>query len=87
MLIKYCETPIFTGETVPAKLTREHNTQAGVWGRLVILEGTLDYIVPSMPEESRNLSKGESGIIELQVIHFVTPQKGTAFRAEFYKKG
>ncbi len=84
-LVKYSETPVFTDKTVPTKLTSEHNTKPGVWGRLVLLDGALDYIVPGMPEKSVSLTKGDHAIIEPQVIHFVTPHEGAAFRVEFYK--
>ena len=85
-LVKYSETPVFTDETVPTKLTSEHNTKAGVWGRLILLEGLLDYVVPANPEDSLSLSKGDVAIIEPQVVHFVSPHKGAAFRVEFYKQ-
>lgn len=85
-LIKYSETPAFTDETVPAKLTNAHSTKPGVWGRLVLMEGTLDYVVPDTPEKSLSLSKGDCAIIEPQVIHFVKPGKGAIFRVEFYRR-
>ena len=85
-LEKYSETSVFSDESVPAKLTREHNTKKGVWGKLVLLEGALDYVVPGAPEKSRRLSEGETAIIEPQEIHYVTPHKGAAFRVEFYRR-
>jgi len=34
---KYAESPIFTENTVPEKLTTLHDTKSGVWGRLCVL--------------------------------------------------
>ena len=85
-LVKYSETPVFTDETVPAKLTGEHKTKPGVWGRLVLLEGALEYVVPGAPQKSRSLAKNDYAIIEPQVVHYVAPRKGAAFRVEFYKR-
>jgi len=40
---KYAETPIFTNETVPKKLTELHDTKKNTWGKLLIHKGALDY--------------------------------------------
>jgi tellurite resistance-related uncharacterized protein len=36
-------TPFFTKETVPAALLTHHNTAAGVFGQLCVMEGTVTY--------------------------------------------
>ncbi|TKB56778.1 DUF1971 domain-containing protein [Ferrimonas aestuarii] len=36
-------TPFFTKETVPAALLSHHNTAAGVFGQLVVMEGCVTY--------------------------------------------
>lgn len=84
-LVKYGETPVFTDQTVPAKLTSEHNTKAGVWGKLTVLKGALDYVVPGAPEKSARLKQGEFGVIEPTVTHYVRLGEETSFQVEFYK--
>ncbi len=36
-------TPFFTKENVPAALLSHHNTAAGVFGQLCVIEGTVTY--------------------------------------------
>nr|WP_236750234.1 DUF1971 domain-containing protein [Acidithiobacillus ferridurans] len=42
-LKEYQRTPEFTDDDAPAGLLHEHRTKAGVWGRIVLLEGNLRY--------------------------------------------
>ncbi len=39
----YRSSPIFTAATLPQRLQREHRTKAGVWARIRILAGALQY--------------------------------------------
>ena len=85
----YAKTDVFTEETVPNKLTREHNTKANVWGKLHVLEGALDYVVPANeggPKQMEyTLTKDEHIVIEPQLIHFVRLTGNVRFFVEFYK--
>ena len=38
-----CSTPFFTKENVPSALLTHHNTAAGVFGQLCVMEGTVTY--------------------------------------------
>lgn len=38
-------TPFFTKENVPAALLSHHNTAAGVFGQLCVMEGTVTVLV------------------------------------------
>lgn len=51
-------TPFFTKENVPAALLSHHNTAAGVFGQLCVMEGTVTYYGLPM---SRRRSRKESG--------------------------
>ena len=84
-LQKYSETPVFTAETVPQKLTEDHDTKPGVWGKLVVLEGALDYVLSGPPMETQRLSAGHFGLIEPGVSHFVRPDRDAVFKVEFYR--
>ena len=85
-LEKYGETPVFTTETVPAKLTSDHNTKAGVWGKLVVFEGALDYIVAGPPESATRVAAGAFAVIEPEVLHRVRLDPGTRFQVEFHRR-
>ena len=42
---RYKSTPVFTEETVPKGLLKDHNTKNGVWGLICIEQGELEYII------------------------------------------
>lgn len=83
---KYGGTAVFTEKTVPAKLTSAHDTKPGVWGKLIVLDGALDYVVPGPPEERARIEAGGFGVIEPEVKHYVTPLGPVTFRVDFYRK-
>ena len=80
----YRRTPTFTEETVPAALTREHNTKAGVWGLLTVLSGQLRYVVPGEDRE-HVLDPDHQAVIVPEQIHYVRPVGEAEFYIEFYK--
>ena len=81
---EYKRTVTFTGETLAAALRREHRTKAGSWGRIVVTEGQVEF-------HSRGrvhvLSAGDVGIVEPEVVHFVTPLGAVRLHIEFWKVG
>jgi tellurite resistance-related uncharacterized protein len=87
---KYSETPVFTEETVPEKITSNHNTKAGVWGKLCVLEGTVDYIIPhggsDKSAEVKRINAGNFAIIEPTIIHRAVPIGTAKFKVEFYRQ-
>ncbi|MCY3795032.1 MAG: DUF1971 domain-containing protein [Gammaproteobacteria bacterium] len=81
----YRRTPEFTEATIPAGLRRSHRTNAGVWGRITVLEGRLLYRVLESPEGEATLSAGNPGIVEPEVRHEVEPLGSVRFFIEFYR--
>ena len=79
----YRSTPVFDQDTLPAALRRRHNTKAGVWGLIRVLEGqlTLTYLDP--PSEVI-LTPGNPGLVEPQQPHFVTPDGPMRMQVDFY---
>lgn len=84
---KYAETPVFTEKSIPKKLLDLHHTKPGVWGRIVVLEGQLDYIIPGSPDQLYRLSPEKHGIIRPTELHRVAPVGAVRFKVEFFKKG
>ena len=82
---KYSQTPDFTPETAPAKLTQTHDTKPGVWGVLRILEGGLDFFVCGEPEERRSLAAGDTQTIAPQQPHRIAYTGPALFRIEFHR--
>ncbi|WP_017932534.1 DUF1971 domain-containing protein [Robiginitomaculum antarcticum] len=82
---KYAESPVFTEDTVPEKLTTLHQTKSTVWGRICILSGELDYIIVGPPEKKARLNLQSEGIIKPEQAHRVEITGPVSFKVEFYK--
>jgi len=82
---KYSETPLFSEQTVPDKLTSEHDLKAGVWGKLCVIAGKLEYHVPGAPDKVHAIKAGEKVVIEPRQVHFVRPIGHVQFKVEFYR--
>ena len=80
---KYSESPVFTQDTIPDALRRNHQTKKNVWGRIVVSEGTLLYLVDDRP--ARPISAGETGAIPPFERHAVKPMGDVTFKVEFYR--
>ncbi len=80
----YKQTPEFTESTLPNGLLKDHQTKAGVWGKIVVLEGKLLYTIQQPPEETV-LEPGKPGVVEPTVLHHVQPQGPVRFYVEFYQ--
>ena len=72
-VVPYQRTKEFSETTVPPGLTRRHDTKAGVWGRICVLEGRLTYRILEPEVEEHVLSPGTEGVVEPQVPHEVDP--------------
>ncbi|MGH8501386.1 MAG: DUF3565 domain-containing protein [Gammaproteobacteria bacterium] len=82
--IPYKRTPVFTEESVPAGLKKDHSTKAGVWAKIVVIEGTLRYRVDALQTDV-NLSQNKPGIVVPEVAHSVEPLGMVRFFVEFYR--
>ena len=82
----YKRTPDFTESTVPAGLLRSHDTKEGVWGKIVVLEGTLLYRILEPEVEEILLSSNRCGVVEPTVRHEVVPFSGVRFYVEFHRE-
>jgi tellurite resistance-related uncharacterized protein len=81
----YKSTPEFDGTSVPAGLRRDHTTAAGVWAKIVVLEGALEYCITEPAPERHLLRAGDEGIIEPQMKHYVELAGPVRFRVDFYR--
>ncbi|MCZ6832042.1 MAG: DUF1971 domain-containing protein [Gammaproteobacteria bacterium] len=81
----YKRTPEFTNETVPKGLVRAHQTKAGTWGKIVVLEGQLRYRILEPEHEEVDLSPEKHGVVEPTVLHEVEPLGKVRFYVEFYR--
>ncbi|WP_197495976.1 DUF1971 domain-containing protein [Acidihalobacter yilgarnensis] len=49
---EYHRTPEYIADNAPAGLLHDHRIKAGVWGRLVLLEGRLCYCLETAAGEA-----------------------------------
>lgn len=82
---RYKETAVFDQETLPNGLRNRHTLKAGTWGRIVVLEGMLLYVIEREPEQAFVLTPSLPGIVEPEVPHHVEPRGNVRFRVEFYR--
>ena len=78
-------TPTFDEHTVPAGLRAAHRIAEGVWGRLVVLSGSLEFVVDSEPDSPHRIVAEESRIIPPGVVHHVTVDGPVRFHVEFHR--
>jgi tellurite methyltransferase len=69
---------------MPATLRKHHSTKAGVWAKIVVIEGRLRYQIRAL-EEDVELTQGSYGIVVPEVTHRVEPLSKVRFLVEFYK--
>jgi len=84
-LTAYKKTPEFDETTVPAGLLRAHQTKEGVWGKIQVLEGRLQYLIKEPTEETIILDENTFGVVEPTVLHEVKPLGKVRFYVEFYR--
>ena len=81
----YKKTPEFSNKTVPKGLLNAHQTKAGTWGKIVVLEGRLRYRILEPELEVVDLSPEKYGIVEPTILHEVEPLTEMRFYVEFYR--
>lgn len=79
----YRSSPVFDENTLPTALQQEHNTKAGVWGIIRVLEGQLHYTILDPPSE-HILTPDNPGPILPEQKHFVTALWPMRMQVEFY---
>lgn len=83
-LTEHKKTPEFTEATIPAGLLKEHNTKAGVWGLIQVLEGRLVYTLADGREFV--LIPGVLGIVVPEMLHQVRADGNVRFCVRFHRR-
>lgn len=81
----YKRTPEFTETTVPSGLLNEHQTKESVWGKIVVLEGQLQYTISEPTPEVILLDENKHGVVEPTIRHTVKPLGKVRFYVEFHR--
>jgi tellurite methyltransferase len=82
----YRRTPEFDAETLPSGLRRAHQTRAGVWGRIHVLEGRLRYALEPPRDAVFELQPGREGTVVPEMRHHVEPLGPVRFFVEFFRR-
>lgn len=84
-VIAYKRTPEFDENSVPNGLLKSHQTKDGVWGKIVVLDGRLQYTILEPEQEVVLLDADNHGVVEPTVLHEVKPVGKVKFYVEFYR--
>lgn len=75
----------FSGDSIPEKLRKEHRTAAGVWGKIVVLEGRLRYRILEPDLQDTEISPEMPGVVEPEIAHEVKALGKVRFYVEFFR--
>jgi tellurite resistance-related uncharacterized protein len=78
-------TPVFDEHSTPAALRRAHAIAEGVWGRLVVHEGSIGFVFEDRPDESRVVAAGDHQVIPPSRRHHVVIDGAVRFVVEFHR--
>ena len=83
-LSKISKTPEFDEDSIPNGLLKAHQTKAGVWAKIVVIKGKLQYTINEQ-EEVVTLDTEKFGVVEPTILHEVKPLGSVKFYVEFYE--
>ena len=78
----YKSTPVFDQDSVPAGLLRDHSLKVGVWGRLVVLEGSIKFLEGDL---NVTVSPETEWYVLPRVVHNVELIGPVKFRVDFLR--
>lgn len=81
--VPYRSTPLFDEVSLPAALRARHNTKAGVWGVVRVIEGRLKLTYLD-PVTEVILDPATPGLLGPQQPHFVEPLGPMKMQVDFY---
>lgn len=77
-------TDRFDRESIPAGLLRAHRVASGVWGRLVVEQGSVRFVFEDDPDGARTVAAGEDQVIPPDRLHHLEPVGPVVLLVEFY---
>jgi tellurite methyltransferase len=81
---RYRKTAEFNQRTIPESLRRNHSTKSGIWAKIQVIEGKLNYRIDTLDAQFE-LSPEQPGIVIPETRHHVEPIGSVRFFVEFYK--
>jgi len=85
--VSYKKTPMFTQDSVPDSLQKDHSTASEIWAQIIIEKGSLKYNITEPGFEGEYLLNATNpGVISAGHTHFIEPVGSVSFYIEFYRK-
>lgn len=85
-LAVYYTSPRYDLDTVPQKLLRDHALKSNVYGRIVVVQGEVEYWVDGDPPNMTLLVPEDSKVRVLpEQRHWIKPLAGSLFYLEFLR--
>ena len=84
-LTAYKRTPEFNEFNIPKGLLHAHQTKKNVWGKIIVIEGNLQYRIYHAEKETIILTPELNGIVEPETVHDVKALEHVRFYVEFYQ--
>jgi tellurite resistance-related uncharacterized protein len=81
----YRSTEVFDAASVPAGLLRSHRLRPGTWGRIVVLQGRVRYVLEDEGELMFMLRPGVDGVVAPGRPHHVAPDADAALQVHFLR--
>lgn len=81
----YKITPVFDEATLPEAIRNAHNTKAGVWGLLRVLEGEVRLVFHDPAREVR-VTPDAPAPIPPEAVHHVEVDGPMRMQVEFYRE-
>jgi tellurite resistance-related uncharacterized protein len=79
-------TPEFTELSVPEALLESHTTKPGMWGKIVVLDGSLVYRILGPEPEEFEIDAARPAIIEPTIRHAIELHGKVRFYIQFYEQ-
>lgn len=79
----YKTTPVFDLCSLPDKLRNAHQTKAGTWGIIRVLEGNVRYVIEGT-DDVLVLTPELPGLVLPEQLHHVEPMGDMRMQVEFY---
>jgi len=79
-------TPVFDETSVPSGLLAAHQITEGVWGRLLVVTGAIDFVFEDDVDNARHLTAGDHQVVPPARPHHVRLVGPVTFCVEFHRQ-
>jgi tellurite methyltransferase len=81
----YRRTPVFDEGSIPPALLRHHATKPGIWGRIHVIHGSVDYLMHEPFDSTERLTADCPGVVVPEVDHRLEVSGPVSLFVEFWR--